>query len=144
MIMFIFVFKSKTLSEKLVSTSSCYSSDINEDLTLLLVPLFHPIRPGGPSGFSKSLHRALDWSKKHVGDNLCTTSFSQQYPPHKSLPYQPPLHPFQPHQKKEKDLSGRLYFEKFPHTLPSQSNKVTKHPRQRNHRPSQPIHTMNG
>lgn len=88
--MFISVFKSEIPSERLVVTSSCYSNDIKEDLTLLLVALFQPIRQGGLSGFSKSLHGALDWSKKHVEDNLCTTSLSQQYPHPSGLTPTPP------------------------------------------------------
>lgn len=87
---FISVFKSEIPSERLVVTSSCYSSDIKEDLALLLVALFQPIRQGGLSGFSKSLYGALDWSKKHVEDNLCTTSFSQQYPHPSGLTPTPP------------------------------------------------------
>lgn len=79
-----------------MAAGSCYTSDINEDLTLLLVALFHPIRQGGPSGFSKSLQGALDWSKKHVGDNLCTTSFSQQYPSHQPSPISPHPTPSNP------------------------------------------------
>lgn len=118
--MFISVFKSEIPSERLVVTSSCYSNDIKEDLALLLVALFQPIRQGGLSGFSKSLHGALDWSKKHVEDNLCTTSFSQQYP-HPSG-----LTPTPPNQKKKKGLSESWDFFEFPPTLLPRSNKVTK------------------
>lgn len=119
--MFISVFKSEIPSERLVVTSSSYSNDIKEDLTLLLVALFQPIRQGGLSGFSKSLYGALDWSKKHVEDNLCTTSFFSAIPP----PIRPHPHPTQP-KKKKKDLSERWDFFEFPHTLLPRSNKVTK------------------
>lgn len=63
--------------------------------------------------------------------------FPSNLPSHQSLP-----HPIQPHQKKKKKevLSGRF----DPHTILPQSNKVTKHPRPRNHQPSQPINTMDG